>query len=36
MLYIYSTVNPPIPRGHWALTLGVPERVTGKGRGQGG
>ena len=36
IFYIYSTINPPIPRGHWALTSGLPKRVNGQGRGQGG
>ena len=36
IFYIYSTVNPPIPRGHWALTSGQPKRETGQDRGQGG
>ena len=34
--YINSTVNPPIPRGHWALTSDRPKRHSGWGRGWGG
>ena len=36
IFYIYSTANPPIPRGHKALTSGVPKSAAGKGRGCGG
>ena len=36
IFYIYSTVNPPISRGHRALTSGAPRSVAGKGRRQGG
>ena len=36
IFYIYSTIYPPIPRGHQALTLGLPKRANGKGRGWGG
>ena len=36
IFYIYSTINPPIPRGHRAFTSGPPKRVTGQDRGWGG